>query len=166
MQREHVPQQLPTILTIYNGAFALDGGTTYLSATDEAGKDHRVLLIQHAFARPDAPPQALPGRLYFDGELISVRSALEGALLKLLRSATVRVKDEPQAEHQDRISQKALILGDDIKRVVQGSPEQNLRAMLQGIIDYLASDGYVSFAAKVDEMRRGVSRHVRNTHHA
>jgi hypothetical protein len=126
MQQEHVPQQLPTTLTIYTGAFALDGGTTHLSAKDAASNDHRVLLIQHAFARPDAPPQAIPGRLYFDGELIAVRSALEGALLQLLRSATVRVKDEPQAEHRDRISPKALILGEDIKRVVQVGATQRI----------------------------------------
>jgi hypothetical protein len=52
------------------------------------------------------------------------------------------------------LSPNALILGDDIKRVVQGSPEENLRAMLQGVIDYVSSIGYVSFAAKIEEMRR------------
>jgi hypothetical protein len=145
--------QLPTILTIYTGAFATDGGTTLLSATDEVGKDHQVLLVQHAFARQNAPPQAIPGRLYFDGELVAVRSPFEDKLIELLRNANLQEMESPESRPQARISPKALIVGDDIKRVVQGSPEQNLRAMLRGIIDYVCSDAYASFAKKIDEMR-------------
>jgi hypothetical protein len=146
---------MPTRLTIHDGAYALDGGTTHLSASDENGKEHEVLLIQHAFAAPDAPPESVPGRVYFNGEIVAVRSATEAYLMELLRNASVQVEDQPEPEPRDRISPNAIILGDDIKRVVQGTPEQNLRAMLQGIVDYVLSNDYVNFAAKMDKMRRG-----------
>lgn len=140
--------KLPTTLILYTGAYALDGGTTILYARDEAGKEHSVRLVQHAFPHPDAPLDRIPGRLYFNNELIAVRSGLEARLLEVLFNAAARVQDNPESATGDRISPNTLILGDDIKRVVQGSPEQNLRAMLQSVIDYVASEAYVTFAAE------------------
>lgn len=79
----------PARLVIHDMALSLDGGTTCLMANDEAGCEHTIVLTQHAFPRAAAGTGELPGRLYFDRQLVPMRSAFEGALLFLLRSADV-----------------------------------------------------------------------------
>jgi hypothetical protein len=148
---------MPTKLTITNAAFMLDGGTTSLSATDETGNSHLVRLAQHAYDWPGAPPHRIPGHLYFDDEVVTVRSADEAVILQLLRNADVQLErtDEPPIGERIELSKNALILGDDIKRVLANTPEQNLREMLQQVIDYVGSAEYVQFAEAVERNRFG-----------
>jgi hypothetical protein len=122
---------LPAKLTVHNSAYALDGGTTVLQAADEAGGNHAVMLVQHAFPQPSPSLGALPGRLYFDGELVPMRSDLEAGLLSLLRAAEVRYSD-PRQDQGERIqlSPNTLILGEDIRQVLTRGPEDNIRALL------------------------------------
>lgn len=136
MQRGDSSLTLPAALFIRNSAAAGDGGSLALSATDEHGKEHWVLLVQHAFAKFDTPPQSIPGRLYFDGEVVEVRSTTEGALLELLRNSDVRL-DEAER-----------------RRDVAGRAEESSRSTVRAIVDYVASVNYVAFAAVMDEMRK------------
>jgi hypothetical protein len=72
---------LPKRLTIHNCVLTMDGGTTSFQATDEASIEHLVTLVQHAFPKVSRPLDKIPGRLYFDGALIPMRSPLEAEVL-------------------------------------------------------------------------------------
>jgi len=85
---------LPTKLTVHNVAYAPDGGTTVLQAIDETGRECAVMLVQHAFPQPSPSLGLLPGRLYFDGGLIPMRSDLEAGVLSLLRDSEVRYSEQ------------------------------------------------------------------------
>ena len=142
---------LPAKLTVHNSAYALDGGTTVLQAADEAGGNHAVMLVQHAFPQPSPSLGALPGRLYFDGELVPMRSDLEAGLLSLLRAAEVRYSD-PRQDQGERIqlSPNTLILGEDIRQVLTRGPEDNIRALLAAVVEFVQSEAYLRFAERVE----------------
>lgn len=144
--------ELPARLVVHNSAYALDGGTTVLRATDEAGREHGVMLVQHAFPQPSPSLGATPGRLYFDGELAPVRSDLEAGVLALLRAAEVRYS-EGGPEHGERIqlSPNALILGEDIRQVLTRGPEENIRALLAYVVRFVESEEYLRFAERVEQ---------------
>jgi hypothetical protein len=143
---------LPTRLTFHNSAYRLDGGTTSLYATDARGTEHWVTLGQHAHVEPISDDGRIPGRLHFDGEAIAVRSTLESDLVSLLKAADVRVVPKPAGS--DRPSADGpkgfAVIGADIKRVLSRTPEENVRALLADVIAFVESEGYVSFAAKVE----------------
>jgi hypothetical protein len=79
---------LPSRLTIREVALCMDVGTILLMTTDEAGHEHTVKLVQRASPQP-RPPGEVPGRLYFDDQLVTIRSDVEAGVLSLLRSADV-----------------------------------------------------------------------------
>ena len=132
--------KLPSSITITDSAYWLDGGTTTLQGRTNAGEDCSIQLNQRVF---DA--YADPGRLLFNGNLVDVRSDKESQILDLLKNATIEIaKSERQAEN--KISKNALILGDDIKKVLENTPEENLRQFRDEIIAYVESDQYVEIA--------------------
>lgn len=57
---------------------ALDGGSIFLVIRDRDGRQHGVELVQSMFLA-SSDPAHLPGRLYFDAELVAVRSEQERA---------------------------------------------------------------------------------------
>lgn len=143
---------LPAKLTIHNAAYALDGGTTEFHVTDEAGRDRTVVLVQHASPRPSDSLEALPGRLYVDGELISLRSTEEASLLALLRTADINCTPLPLQNDGLQLSpHHSLILGDDIRQVLHRSPEDNIRAMLTAVVEFVESDAYLHFANRIQQ---------------
>jgi hypothetical protein len=144
---------LPKRLTIYNCALTLDGGTISLQATDEAGLGHEVVLVQHAFPRASRSPDAIPGRLYFDGDLIPMRSAAEAEVLNLLRAADIRYQSAlPESGERTQLSPNALILGDDIREVLTRGPEENIRALTARVIQFVESEQYLRFADRVEQL--------------
>ena len=143
--------ELPTSLVLRGTQFYMDGGTTRLACTDERNQPHTVMLVQRAFAGGNT--FGISGRLYFDGELVLLRSPAEARLLELLRSAEVRYTPpdgEPPGE-QVKLSPNALILGDDIKQVLTRGPEENIRGLRDTIVEFVASARYESFAAEVEK---------------
>lgn len=146
---------MPERLTVRNSTYLLDGGTTILRATDEAGRDHAVVLVQHAFPGASPSRDAIPGRLYFDGELVSIRSDLEMQVVRLLRTAAVRYMPavDPESAYGERIqlSPMTLVLGDDIRRALSRGPEENLRAHLATIVRFVESDEYLRFAERAEQ---------------
>ena len=144
--------ELPARLTVHNFVYALDGGTTVLQATDEAGRDRVVMLVQHAFPQPSPSLGAMPGRLYFDGDLVPMRSDLEIGLLSLLREAKVRCS-EPRHDQVGgiQLSPNALILGEDIRQVLTRGPEDNIRALLAAVVEFVESEAYLRFAERVEQ---------------
>jgi hypothetical protein len=143
---------LPQHLTVCDSLYMLDGGTTLLTATDEGGTRHTVMLVQSAFPKVNEFFPYLPGRLYFDEQLVSVRSRREAELIALLRGCEIQYAstfDEEAAETAD-LSSHRVILGDDIKQVMSRGPEENLRALLAQVIERVESPAYVAYAAEVD----------------
>lgn len=141
---------LPLKLSIHSFRYFLDGGTTVLCAVDEAGREHTVTLSQHVFPQTDASNGFLPGRLYFDGSLVELRSLEESRILDLLRDAQV-LPDARQAEpaEQARLSSEAIIFSSDIQQVLSRNPMDNLRALLESIVEFVESDSYLQFAVRV-----------------
>jgi hypothetical protein len=143
--------ELPKTLLLRGSSFWLDGGTTHLNCTDEAEQSHTVMLVQRAFTGGNT--FGIPGRLYFDGELVPLRSDVESQLLGLLRVAEVRYMPptgEPTVE-RIKLSPNALILGEDIKQVLTRGPEDNIRGLRDTIVEFVASPRYESFAAEVEK---------------
>jgi hypothetical protein len=144
--------ELPAKFVIHNFAYAFDGGTTVIQATDEAGQQHAVMLVQHAFPQPSASLEAVPGRLYFNGELVSMRSQLEAGLLVLLRSAEVHYSGcGPKQSKGIQISSNALILGEGISQVLTCGPEESIRELLAKMVQFVESDAYLQFAQRVEQ---------------
>jgi hypothetical protein len=143
---------IPAKLTVHNSMYALDGGTTVLQATDETGREHGVMLVQHAFPQPNPSLGATPGRLYFDRELIPMRSELEAGILALLRTAEVRYSGpSPEQGERIQISPNAMIVGEGIRQVLTRGPEENIRALLAQAIRFVESEAYLRFAERVEQ---------------
>ena len=84
LQERTGSDELPTRIVVRDCAMTLDGGTIHLGATDEAGRQVSILL---ATTLPGSSRVA--GRLYFDGDLVPMRSEREAGILKLLSEAKV-----------------------------------------------------------------------------
>lgn len=132
--------ELPESITIVESSFMLDGGTTILHVVSAAGEGFRIRLNERMFDSFNA------GRLYFNDELIEVRSDEEAAIVDLLRNASIAPKDRPPASSGNKISKDAMILGDDIREVFESSPEENLRNFRDFIVEYVESPEYVQIA--------------------
>ena len=142
----------PRRLTFHNSMYLFDGGTTSLRATDEFDREHGVTLVQHAFARISPSLDLIPGRLYFDGSLVPMRSESEFEVLRLLGAAEIRYIEPPPYEgEQIQLSPNALMLSDEIRQTLARTPEENMRAQLASIISFVESDDYVRFAEKVEQ---------------
>lgn len=110
------------------------------------------MLMQHAFPQANPSLDAIPGRLYFDGHLVPMRSELEFGVLRLLRAADIRYIDPPSYEGERiQLSPNALILGDDIRQTLIRTPDENLRAQLASIVRFVESEEYVPFAEQVEQ---------------
>ena len=147
--RTKKPPVPPASLVLRSSEYFLDGGTAILTGTDELGRERAVMLVQRAF--PESGSFGIAGRLYLDGEPVPVRSELESQVLTVLRTAEVQYtspEGEPAGE-RIQLSPNALILGDDIRQVLTRSPEENIRALRNEMIEAVESEQYVTFAAEV-----------------
>lgn len=134
-------------IVVRDSAYALDGGTIHLRATDERGRELGILLAQHAFPRGSPSMDVIPGRLYFNSQLVPIRSELEERVLRLLSEAEVQA---PPPSPPPPPRKNMLILGDDIKAVMSRTPEENCRAFLREIVEFVRSERYLTFAAEVE----------------
>ncbi|QDU55540.1 hypothetical protein [Aeoliella mucimassa] len=142
--------QLPQTLTICGSKYFLDGGTTILEAIDPSGRERRVLLTQHVFPSHDETRDFIPGRLFFDGELVEMRSNEEYQLLHLLRTADFSPKTTEKVDGTPiERSSDAIVFGNDLKNIFERSPEDNLRAFADQIVGYVESDAYLQFSLRV-----------------
>jgi hypothetical protein len=133
--------QIPSKITLVESSFWLDGGSVTLHALTEAGEPCRVHLSQRCF------PDSGAGRLFFNEELVDVRSDNESRIIALLREASIQLKrEQPAPSNELPISKNAMILSDDIKEVLESTPEQNLRRFRDDIVRFVESDAYVDIA--------------------
>lgn len=139
-------------LTVENAAYALDGGSIMLSARDGGGVQHSILLVQHAFR--DAPSgERLPGRLYFDGKLLPIRSQAEKTLIRALRAAEIGVGLEATTRSDGLARENALVLGEDVGAylsAVSRGPIEATRHLIEDLASYVESEEYVKLAAEIE----------------
>jgi hypothetical protein len=109
------------------------------------------MLVQRVF--PDGNTFGIPGRLYFDEQLVPLRSEVESQLLSVLRAAEVQYTPPVGEPAGERItpSPKALVLGEDIKHVLSREPEDNIRGLRDTIVEFVASPRFESFARREGE---------------
>jgi hypothetical protein len=121
----------------------LDGGTVLLSATDEAGREVSIMLVSSL----GGSSTRVSGRLYFDGDLVPMRSEREAGILKLLSEAKV---DAPRLPPSRRTSRMAII-GNDIKEFFEQTPDENCKVFIRRILEAVQSENYLRLAT--DEER-------------
>ena len=130
---------LPSRLTFHAASYRPDGGTTTLCATDEHGLEHCVLLPRNI----DSNLSQTTGQLYFDGELVPVRSLFESNLLRLFNEAQL-VPGSISEPGALRLDPPIGVAGDDFRRLLDSQPVKRLRWLLDSVIAYVESDAYGS----------------------
>ena len=135
LQERTGSDELPTRIVVRDCAMALDGGTIHLSATDEAG---RLVSIMLATPLPSSSMR-VAGRLYFDGDLVPMRSEREAGILKLLSEASVEAPGLPPRVQKSRMA----VFGQDIKDFLEQTPEENCRAFIRKIVESVQSENYL-----------------------
>ncbi len=135
LQERTGSDELPTRIVVRDCAMALDGGTIHLSATDDAGRQVSIML-----ATPwPSSSMRVSGRLYFDGDLVPMRSEREAGILKLLLEAAVEAPPLPPRVQTSRM----VIIGQDIKNFLEQAPEENCRAFIRKIVESVQSENYL-----------------------
>ena len=141
---------IPSIITILDGAFAFDGGSISLLVSDTIGHKHNVLLSQHIIPPGGYPGERLSGRLFFNGSLVEIRSVDELTIITALKKANI----ETPTHMKNRLNandtvQPGMIVGDDIRdyyfKIAEG-PEAALRHLVCELIGYVESQEYVTYA--------------------
>ncbi len=135
------PLKIPSSITLTESEYWLDGGTMVLCAITETGDECHIQLNQREF-----DTYIDPGRLYFNGRPVAVRSDDELQIVNLLKNAMVAPEINQPASPDDRVSDKAVTLGDDIKELMSLSPEENLRKIRDDMIAFVESDEYIHIA--------------------
>src|SRR5262249_36598855 len=130
--------ELPTGIVVRDCGMALDGGTIHLIATDEAGRQVSIML---ATSLPSSSLR-VTGRLYFDGDLVPMRSEREAGILKLLSEAGIEAPPLPPSRRTSRMA----ITGNDIKEFLEQTPEENCRTFIRKIMESVQSESYLRFA--------------------
>lgn len=143
--------QIPEQLLVVDGAYASDGGSTYLGVRDSGGTQHDIMLWQHMFTdEPD--PKRLPGRLYLDGALVAVRSDEERQLIRALRAAQI---DGPAGESPPKKERgPGMIIGKDLQdyqAAIDEGPAAAMAFLVRGVVDWVESEAYVELARAVGE---------------
>ncbi len=131
---------LPLSLTFYTADYALDGGSTTLYGTDEHGSEHLVYLPRRFSS---ATGRRTIGLLHFDAEQIPVRSDMEQNVLRLLRQALISPCEVPRPGEM-KLTAPFAVAGEDLEQLVRGTPEANLRHLVDSVIAYVESDPYAS----------------------
>lgn len=143
---------IPLIVTILDGAFATDGGSIFLSVSDPDGNRHSVLLAQHLLPPWGDSNQRKPGRLYFDGVMLEVRSEDEKQIMSALKQAKIRLPlGRKSGAGAVSARQPGMIVGEDIRNYyskIEEGPESALIHLVNELIEYVDSDEYVAFALK------------------
>lgn len=135
--------KLPETLEITSSCYLLDGGTTSLTCVDENGEEHNVLLAQHAFR--DGAIGWEPGRLYFDDEIIDVRSSEETRIVCLLENARICFRDIPVEGEVIELSENRLFLAKEVEEMMEAKPNKNLGRLRDSVVAYVRSKAYLEF---------------------
>ena len=138
--------------TIEDGAYALDGGSIYLSLRDADGVQHALILAQHRIPMNKADPR-IAGRLYLDGQIVKARSHREARLISAIKKATISsTKVDRPAPNKE--TGPTLVVGDDIvdyMSATRASPEAAIQYLVDSLVEFVESEEYVRLADKSAE---------------
>lgn len=141
--------------TIEDGAYALDGGSIYLLLRDAVGIQHSIVLVQHRIPMDEADLR-MPGRLYFDDQLIGVRSEEEARLVSAIKIATICSAhiERPVPEEE---TGPTVVIGEDIAdflSATETSPEAAIRHLVDSLVKFVESEEYIKLAERfTDDMK-------------
>jgi hypothetical protein len=145
MGKQTTSERLPKRIVVRDCALTLDGGTIHLIATDETGFEFSIVLVQHVLPY-GGRSLGIAGRLYFGPLLVPVRSELEDRVLLLLTEATVEAPSLPPPGS----GRQMAIIGEDIKQFFARTPEENCRAFIREMVEFVQSEHYVALAAETE----------------
>lgn len=131
--------QYPNEITITNGAFALDGGSISIFGNDENGKTIHIHLGWSINAQMSGE-----GQLYFNDIAVPKRSYEESYVLSLLEN--VNYEDKSPKKDEPQISSKRIIIGEDIKRIMDGmdeGPIPFMKSIVKQLLFNVRSDKYI-----------------------
>lgn len=134
---------------ILDGAFATDGGSISILILDDKGHKHSVLLSQHLLPPSGHAYERKPGRLYFDGTIVDIRSEEESAIVSALRQAEFESSASTDKNRTKKDDQPCMIVGDDIKAYyskIEEGPNAALQHLVSELIEYVESEDYVTYA--------------------
>lgn len=147
--------EFPEKLTIIDGFYFTDGGSIVLIAEDPDSIRHQITLAQHRFLEI-FDPNLLPGRLYFNHQMVPVRSELEAKLINLVQNSEI-VPVEPPERGKGGASISdgpMMVVGDDLKeyyaKVAEGKGEA-IQHLIENLIDFVQSRKYVRIAKVIEK---------------
>jgi hypothetical protein len=117
-------ESLPSSIIVLHAEYWLDGGTITIAGISDDGMPHTVALGQQMF-----PDEKNAGCLYFDKEIVPIRSELERRVINLLKSA--RISYTPGPMHNPRIS--------------DAEQEDDTRRLCAKLVALVESDEYTTF---------------------
>lgn len=129
--------ELPTRIVVRHCGLRLDGGTVHLIATDEFGRQVDITL---ASSWPGSST-LVAGRLYYEGDLVPMRSEREGRIVKLLREAEAEAPQAPT-----RQPSRMTVIGKDIEEFLEQTPEENCKEFIRLIVDSVEAEDYTRLA--------------------
>jgi len=139
-------EPLPTAIILKDGAFALDGGSTFLVGCDSKGEEIRIELDWSIDLQICGK-----GQLSINGVDIPKRSKDEEHVLGLLSSA--QYEEKAHTEDTGEVK-KRIILGADINRIANGIKQGcGLQAMTEELIRNVRSDIYINGRPQQDRQR-------------
>jgi hypothetical protein len=138
LQKQAWPDELPTRFVVRDCAMALDGGSIQLGATDQDGRRVSIVL---ATSRPSSVMR-VAGRLYFNRDLVPMRSEREARIVQLLLEAKVKAASLPSSLPTAGVA----IVGADIKEFFEQLPEENCKGVS---VILIGSRSYAAMAQNV-----------------
>ena len=145
--------KIPAQLTFIESFYLTDGGTIVLIGEESNNSRHEVTLFQSLFLE-EFEPKKIPGRLYFDQQLIAVRSEQETQVLRLLQ-AGVTIEDTPAPPNPAAFPNErpGMIVGDDLKDYFSKLAEGKnavIRHLLDQMVARVESEDYLELALQLE----------------
>jgi hypothetical protein len=88
-----------------------------------------------------------PGRLYFDGTIVGIRSEEESAIVSALKQAEFESSASTDKSKTKEDNQPGMIVGDDINTYyskIEEGPNAALQYLVSELIAYVESEDYVT----------------------
>ena len=129
--------KLPPNIRLIDGGAYLDGGTIHLHAIDDNGAPCEIRLNQHLLSGSTDP-----GRLFYNGTLVGVRSDCENALLRILDTAEIQIEEGATPVNDSNY------IGPPIE-TIQAEIESKIDCINElrtSIIDFVRSDRYIKIS--------------------
>ncbi len=144
---------IPEKITLVDGYYFTDGGSIVLIAETPDSNRRQITLGQHRILEY-YDPNVLPGRLYWDSQLVPVRSELEADLIALLETSEIAPGEPPEPEKEAASSEAGpvVVVGDDLKEYYAKMAEgkrATIRYLRASLIKFVRSRKYVRIAKKV-----------------